>query len=306
MNSRFVSLFEFPSNLGLQKTDTANQPGVRFLPSWLKKHGLYELVNPQEVFTLSPPEYSMEQDMESGVRNAEKIISYATKQAKLLTPSLKQDYFQLIIGGDCSILIGTAIALRQTGNYGLFYLDGHTDFIWPELSNTGGAAGMDLAIVTGHGHNKLTNIQNLKPYLNEEYVWCVGNREYDPAYVQPVLDSPIQYFDLNRLRATGMENCAAQFLKMVEDKQLDGFFIHFDVDVLNDRIMPAVDSREPDGLEYHEMVELLGKLLSSPKAIGIEITILDPDLDKNGIYTREFISNFVKAFELGKISTIAK
>ncbi len=50
---------------------------------------------------------------------------------------------------------------------------------------------MDLAIVTGCGHEKLTNIYQLKPYLQEEHVWCIGNREYDADYVKPILASDI-------------------------------------------------------------------------------------------------------------------
>ena len=303
MNSQQIKIFEFPSNLGLKKTDVAVEPGVRFLPAWLKKHGLYDLLEPKQIFNLEAPEYSMEQDLDSGVRNAEKIIHYAEDQAKLLSEHLKGDSFLLVIGGGCSILVGVALALKQSGTYGLFYLDGHTDFIWPELSHTGGAAGMDLAIVTGYGHEKLTNILDLKPYLIEQHVWCVGNREYDPAYVKPILDSQIRYIDLKNLRETGIETCASQFLEMVEGNELDGFFIHFDVDVLNDQIMPAVDSREADGLEYEEMIRLLNNLLASPKAIGMEITILDPDLDKDGKYTGKFASNFIKAFEKGRKET---
>jgi arginase len=64
--------------------------------------------------------------------------------------------------------------------------------------------------------------------------------------------------------------------------------------------MPAVDSRETDGLEYDEMIRLPGNLLASPKAVGMEITIFDPDLDKEGKYTGEFVSNLIKAFETGK------
>ncbi len=87
---------------------------------------------------------------------------------------------------------------------------------------------------------------------------------------------------------------------MVEKNELDGFFIHLDVDVLNDDIMPAVDSREKDGLNYPEFVTILGMLLTSEKAIGMEITILDPNLDKEGKYTKEFVSNLVKVIEIGK------
>ncbi len=301
MNSNKINIFEFPSNLGLKKTEFEIEPGVKLLPSWLRKNQFHELINPEQIFTLHPPDYSMDLDEESGVRNAEKIISYSIEQAELLSKHIKQDSFQIIIGGDCSILIGNAIALKQKGEYGLFFLDGHTDYILPEISQSGGAAGMDLAIVTGYGHQKLINILNLKPYFKENSVWCVGNREYNSNIIKPILDSDITYFDLNTLRKTGIENCIVQFLKMVYENELDGFFIHLDVDVLNDNIMPAVDSREKDGLNYPEFNNVLSRLLSSPKAIGIEITILDPNLDKEGKYTTEFVSNFVKV--IGKKPT---
>jgi len=301
MNSKKINIFEFPSNLGLKKTEFEIEPGVKLLPSWLRKNQFHELINPEQIFSLRPPDYSMDLDEESGVRNAEKIISYSIEQAELLSKHIKQDSFQIIIGGDCSILIGNAIALKQKGEYGLFFLDGHTDYILPEISQSGGAAGMDLAIVTGYGHQKLINILNLKPYFKENSVWCVGNREYNSNIIKPILDSDITYFDLNTLRKTGIENCIVQFLKMVYENELDGFFIHLDVDVLNDNIMPAVDSREKDGLNYPEFNNLLSRLLSSPKAIGIEITILDPNLDKEGKYTTEFVSNFVKV--IGKKPT---
>ena len=298
-----MNILEFSSNLGLRKTKSAIEPGVKKLPEWLEKHGLYKKINPEHILRLEPPEYSMHLDIESGVRNANKIVKYATEQSELLLEELEENNFQLIIGGDCSILIGTSIALKQKGNYGLFFLDGHTDFIWPELSATGGAAGMDLAIVTGYGHDKLTNIHELKPYFDENNVFCVGNREYDKAYTRPILESKIKYLDLKKLRKNGLVKTVNQFLELVEKNNLDGFFIHVDLDVLNDNLMPAVDSRETGGLSYKEFSELLIPLLSNKKATGMEITILDPDLDPSGKYTIEFIENFVEIFKSAKAST---
>ncbi|GAA3654824.1 arginase family protein [Flavivirga jejuensis] len=303
MNSNKINILEFPSNLGLKKSNSEIEPGVKKLPEWLKRHGFHKKINPEKTLRIEPPKYTMDLDVESGVRNADKIIEYAIKQSKILSDTIDKNIFQVIIGGDCSILIGNSIALKQKGNYGLFFIDGHTDFIWPELSGTGGAAGMDLAIVTGYGHNKLTNIYNQKPYFKEKNVFCVGNREYDPEYVSPILESDIQYFDLKRLRSNGFTKTANQFLELVWQNNLDGFFIHLDVDVLNDDIMPAVDSREIDGLTYKEFRELLTPLLSSKKAVGIEITILDPNLDPKGKYVDEFIKNFIEILENGKAST---
>jgi arginase len=306
MNSNKINIFEFPSNLGLKKTEFDIEPGVKLLPQWLRNNQFHELINPEQIFTLHPPDYSMNLDEESGVRNAEKIIFYAIEQAEFLSKHISQDSFQIIIGGDCSILIGNALALKQKGEYGLFFLDGHTDYVLPEISQTRQAAAMELAIVTGYGHKKLTDILNLKPYFNEKNVWCVGNREYDPKVVNEILASDINYFDLNTLRKTGIENCTLQFLEMFDKNELDGFFIHLDVDVLNDDIMPAVDSREKDGLNYNEFTNLMSRLLSNPKAIGIEITILDPNLDKEGQYTREFVSNFIKVIDIGKSQRTTK
>jgi arginase len=117
--------------------------------------------------------------------------------------------------------------------------------MWPELSGTKGAAGMDLAIVTGNGHPKLANISGLGPYFKEEHVWCAGNREFDELYVKTITDSNIHYYDLLHLRETEIKNCCHGFLNMINKNRLDGFWIHLDVDVLDDELMPAVDSRDP-------------------------------------------------------------
>ncbi|WP_031428098.1 arginase family protein [Flavimarina sp. Hel_I_48] len=304
MNSNKITILEFPTNLGLRKRDADTEPGVKKLPDWLKKHGFHKRVNAERTLRLEPPAYAMDFDKVTGVRNADKIINYAIEQAKIVSEHLEEDVFQISLGGDCSILIGTAIALKQKGNYGLFFLDGHTDFITSEISQTGGVAGMDLAIVTGNGHDTLTNITGLEPYFEEKNVFCVGNREYDTAYVRPILESGITYFDLKRLQENGFTETAKQFLEMVEINKLDGFFIHLDVDVLNDEIMPAVDCRANDGLTFEAFKELLKPLLLSPKAVGIEITILDPNLDADGTYTKQFIKHFLELVDYGKAKTV--
>ncbi len=266
------------------------------MPDWLRKHKFHELIDPQNIYRLDPPDYSMNLDKISGVRNADNIVQYAKAQVDVLEKTLSENQFPLVIGGDCSILIGNMLSLRKRGNYALFFLDGHTDFMLPDLSETGGAAGMDLAIVTGHGHNKLTNIESLNPYIKEEFVWCAGNRDYDPEYVRPILNSKIKYYDLLTLRQDGIANCVSDFLTMVSLYKLDGFWVHIDVDVLDDNIMPAVDSREKGGLNYKEFDKILQLLLPDTKATGLELTILDPDLDSTGQYTKEFINSFCSSF----------
>lgn len=291
-----VYIVEFPSNLGLKEPQPGKEPGVKKLPDWLWKHNLHKFIPHKDIIRIDPPKYSNIRDTETQILNTNSLVEYAREQAYLLNNLLTQNKFPFILGGDCSILLGTAIALKQKGNYGLFYLDGHTDFMDVSLSETDGVGGMAASIVTGSGHGKLTNILNLSPYIKEENLWCVGNSEYDDEYENEIRNSTATYLSLETLRKQGIENCVSSFLSEIKDKNLDGFWLHIDVDVLNDSIMPCVDSRTPDGLTYDEFNELTSYLFQSEKLSGLEITILDPDLDPSGQYTKEFVANISATF----------
>lgn len=63
-----------------------------------------------------------------------------------------------------------------------------------------------------------------------------------------------------------------------------GYWIHVDVDVIDPSYLPAVDSPDPGGVTPDALAELLGQIW--PGAAGMNIGILDPDLDPDGSYTR--------------------
>jgi len=297
-----VYIVEFPSNLGLKEPQPGKEPGVKKLPDWLWKHNLHKAINPKDTIRVDSPKYSNLRDAETHILNTNSIVDYAREQAYLINNLLTQNKFPFILGGDCSILLGPAIALKQKGNYGLFYLDGHTDFMDVSLSETGGVGGMAASIVNGNGPEKLTNILDLSPYIKQENLWCVGNREYDDEYENQIRNSDATYISLKQLREKGIANCVESFLSAVKSKNLDGFWLHIDVDVLNDEIMPCVDSRTPDGLSYNEFNELTAYLFQSEKLSGLEITILDPDLDQTGQYTKDFVNNITGTFNLSQKS----
>ncbi|RYY49089.1 MAG: arginase family protein [Chitinophagaceae bacterium] len=289
-------IVEFPSNLGLKETAPGQEPGVRRLPAWLQKHGLHAALSPAKVYSLEAPPYDSRRDPQNGYLNPTALATYAMQQAALLGGVLNNEQFPFILGGDCSILLGTALALKQRGNYGLFYLDGHTDFMDISLSETGGVGGMVASLVTGNGAAQLSNMASLSPYICEEDLCCVGNREYDAVYEAAIQGSKATYVSLAELRRQGIHVITSNFLDRVARRQPDGFWLHIDVDVLNDEIMPCVDSRTPDGLHYAEFNELCGYLFSSPLLAGIEITILDPDRDPDGKHTKAFVSNISETF----------
>jgi arginase len=63
--------------------------------------------------------------------------------------------------------------------------------------------------------------------------------------------------------------------------------VHLDVDILDPEVMPAVDSPDPGGVTMEELEIVVGRLLSDPAAVGIDICVFDPDLDPRGTYARD-------------------
>ena len=204
--------------------------------------------------------------------------------------------FPLVLGGDCSILLGSMLALKKIGRFGLVFVDGHLDFRHPGNSaRLGAAAGEDLALVTGRGSGRLTNLGGLGPLVRDEDVLALGEREDYPEW-RDIHGTDITVWDLPRLRKLGFAGAAGRAAEKLGTKGVEGFWVHLDADVLDDALMPAVDSRQPGGVDYAELVELLGPLLRSELAVGMVITIFDPELDPTGEIAEAFTVTVVEAF----------
>jgi arginase len=232
----------------------------------------------------------------TGVRNGEALRVFSINLAERIESFVRAGTFPVVLGGDCSILVGNMLALRRIGRFGLAFLDGHLDFRHPGNSElVGAAAGADLALVTGRGPDRIADIDGLGPLVRDGDVIALGEREDYPEW-RDIHETDITVWDLGELRALGSAQAALKFVGRMEAGGVDGFWIHLDADVLDDAIMPAVDSRQPGGLSHSELVELLRGLLRSGLAVGIEVTIFDPELDPTGEIAEGFAGALVEAF----------
>jgi arginase len=298
-----IAVLAAPSNLGLRPPRPNHLPGVWQLPAALRANGLVERLDGDDAGDVQPPAYSDEPDLQTGFRNGAKIAAYARALANRVAPLLREGRFPLILGGDCSILLGNLLALRSQGAYGLCFIDGHNDFAYPKSNRRFGfyaAAGLDLSLVTGYGPDELVNIDGLCPYVDPAHVVALGFYE-DPAdaedyRTEDIYKTDIQTIDIDKIRSMGAQPAARLALERLENPNLKGFWIHLDVDVLDQSILPAVDSPNPRGLTYAELIEILQMLLKSDHAAGIDLTIFDPELDPGGKYAAELVSAIVQSF----------
>ena len=287
------TIIDAPSILGLRPT------GVQHLPEALKAAGLMSELRAEYGGRVSPLSYSSERDKSTLLLNPDSIREFSLRLADAITLVLHIKRFPLVLGGDCSILIGSLLALRRLGTYGLFFIDGHADFYQPQASPTGEVADMDLAIVSGRGPNVLTNIEGLKPLVQDNDIIVFGYRDAEQSASyrsQDVRDTNMHAFDLPNVRKFGTITAAASHaVDILENNELEGFWIHLDADVLDDLIMPAVDYRlGGGGLSFTELSELLKVLLSCGRAVGMSITIFNPRLDLDGSIAQRLVSSLVQ------------
>jgi arginase len=289
------AIIDAPSILGLRPT------GVQYLPEALKVAGLMKKLKAEyEGRVLSLP-YNPQRDKYTTLLNPDTIRAFSLQLAEKVISVLHKKQFPIILGGDCSILIGNLLALKQMGSsnssrYGLFFIDGHTDFYQPEASLTGEVADMDLAIVSGRGPDILTDIEGLKPLVLDQDIVVFGYRDGDQAASygsQDVYETNMHVFDLEKVHTLGITHAASLAIEKLMNDDLAGFWIHLDVDVLDDEIMPAVDYRLDGGLSFSDLNELLKIILGSKCAVGMDITILNPLLDVDGSITHRFVSSIV-------------
>lgn len=289
---RYV-IIDAPSILGLRNT------GVQDLPEALKKAGLMDRLNATFAGRVQPlMHYDPTRDPITHLLNGTSIALFSKDLSKIVNIEIEKNNFPIVLGGDCSILIGVLLGLRRIGRYGLFFIDGHSDFYQPQASTTGEVADMELAFVSGRGPDILSNIDGLKPLMLENDIVVFGYRDAEQSTSygsHNVRDTCMQVLDLSDVRNLGIIKAASLTVSnLLTSEDLSGFWIHLDADVLNDRIMPAVDYRLGNGgLEFSELSYILKILISSQKAIGMTITIYNPNLDSSGSIARNFVSCIV-------------
>jgi arginase len=279
-------IVQAPSHLGLRAA------GVEALPEALLAAGLAERLGARRGTRLTPPAFDPTIDADTGLLNPHGLRDYALRLADAVGAVLDEGTFPIVLGGDCTILLGITLALRRRGRSGLLFLDGHADFYQPEAEPTGEAASMELALVTGRGPDLVTNLEGRRPLLRDEDVVVFGFRDADHAAAdrsQPLAPT-ISAIDLASVRDHGAERAARDALAHLQRAGGPaGFWIHLDVDVLDEASMPAVDYHLPDGLTWEELTAVLRTTLASGHATGLDITIFNPTLDPDGRVARSLV-----------------
>jgi len=277
------AILEAPSALG----HVPEHMGVQRAPGALLAAGLADGLAARHAGRVEAAGYSPARDRVTQVMNPQPLNQYSRHLADAVGAVLDEGEFPVVLGGDCSILLGTMLALRRRGRYGLLYVDGDADFYQPEASPLGGAASAsDLAFATGRGPDVVADIEGRRPLVRDEDVCvfaCRDSADRERAGCQPLPDAML-VIDRDQVRHLGPSEAArrAAGYLMRDGGPTDGFWIHLDADVFDQSIMRSVDDPRPDGLTWDDAVQALRAAIGSGKAAGLQVAIYNPDIDSDG------------------------
>jgi len=297
--SSSVGLILAPSNLGLRPTENGGQPGAWRAPQTFMNARLAHAVGATDVISLERPAYEFEAPFGTTIRNGLSIRAFSLTLGEEVHGMLQAGRFPLVVGGDCSVLLGCLYGLRLAGGRGLVHVDGHSDFFHPGNYDTaarlGSAAGMDLALVSGRGEMLLTHWPEIgKPLADDADIIQLGERDaenpdFDKFYGD-IARTGITRITIQSALAEGIDSTAHRVITRLESRGLNKVWLHVDLDVLDQTVMPAVDSPGSPGLDYEQLGTLIGTMCASGRIAGADFTIYDPERDPHESYPGSLVS----------------
>lgn len=289
--TRRIAVVGAPSSLGIRPYDDGEQRHLDRAPSVLRGRDLVARLGAIDFGDVAPPPYRDYVRLVEGARNEQPVLGYSRALADRIVSATSGNRFGMVIGGDCSIVLGCLLAARTRlgGPVGLVYVDAHADFSTARESVTGSISGMTLALATGRGGSPLVALAGKSPLVDGKRVALIGRRSIRAASGRHALETS-SILDLPFTRSsTASGDISAAALARVASADVRGFWIHLDVDVLDPSVMPAVDSPEPGGPTLDELVNLLAPLVRHPLAVGLDVSIYDPALDADRSGARQLV-----------------
>ena len=271
--------------------------GEERAPDALRAAGLREVFGAADAGDVAPPLRNPQRDPESGiVAYAELRVSSQALRAAV-ADALTRGERPLVLGGDCSLLVGAVAGARDAvGRVGLWFVDGHADYLDGRSSPTGEAADMDLAMLTGDSQGLVWQAGE-GPLVEPAAVVILGHRPSslspDVALELERVPAAIARVSAEEIATAGPAEVGRRWAQALAGR--GPAWLHLDLDALDEAALPAVTYQQPRGLDWDAFVSLTRPLLASAGLVGVSVADFNPDLDEEGRHARRVVAALARA-----------
>jgi arginase len=234
-------------------------------------------------------------------QNADRVRKTIDEVAERVAEIRCQDRFALVLGGDCTVELGTVAGTLRSGSaIGLIYFDMHADMNTPGGAPPGALDWMGVAHLLNlpGALPELAGLTGATPALRPEQVILLGHR-----------DDQATAFERREMERLGMARVpieeVARSPRVAARRALDHFsdrsttlLVHFDVDVIDFTDAPLSENTGRNiGLKQAAAFEVLGELLTDPRVTALTVTELNPQHgETDGSTVRDFSDRLAHCF----------
>jgi len=268
--------------------------GTETGPATLRELGLPEALGARDEGDLAVRIRGDERDADTGLLASDDVLENTATIRAAVADAIAAGERPFLLGGCCAELPGALAGARDAlgAPLGLAHVDGHLDLYDGETSTSGEAADMPISVVLGLGPAAWVEAAGGAAAVPERTA-IVGFRDRAESIAdgmrQPEdLDRPPLLYGAAELREQGVAAAGAELAE-----RLGGagpFWLHLDVDVLDEAIFPATDYPQPDGLDWEELAALLSPLAAADTLVGASLACYNPDKDPGLAYGRRLVA----------------
>ena len=188
-------------------------------------------------------------------KNEYEIEEFNTKLYKALMEKDKDEYFPIVLGGDHTVAIPSALSsAKKNEEIGIIWIDAHTDYNTFETTITGNIHGLPLAAITGYKCNELRYYHD-GPIIQPAKCVIVGARSIDDAERDNLRYAGVTVFSTEDIKERGVNSIMEEAFRIAGYKT-NGVHVSYDLDVIDPNDAPGVSVPELDGISEDDAMSI--------------------------------------------------
>lgn len=199
--------------------------------------------NIQNIYNIESYDIEKSTDINDKYKNIEYINLFNKKLFDRVTKTIDEGNFPITLGGDHSIVIGSALAsINKNLKLGIIWIDAHGDFNTPETSSTGNIHGYPFSCCCGYHCKELRSFSDLT--FNPKNAVLFGGSAIDyPEEYNNLKDAGVTIISYEEIRKEGVEKSLNKAFSIALNGT-NGVHISYDLDSINPEYAPGVSTPE--------------------------------------------------------------